>query len=552
MRKRTLKSCIGLALCLALLAGGFPAPTARAEGEKETYLAQLAAAGFPASYQESLWTLHQQYPNWTFQVMTPSVTWAQALAAESALGVSLVPGSAASSWKSTQAGAYNWTTSTWVMLDSGGWVAASAGIVAYYLDPRNFLGGDAVFQFLHQGFDGAAQTAEGLTAMVQGTYLADTALDLDGDAANGVDTYVNTIYAAASRYGVSPYVVASILLQEQGRSGASDSISGANSRFPGYYNYFNIGAYKTADFTAVERGLWYASGGNSGATSYGRPWNTRIGALAGGVEFYAANYLNAGQTTLYLKRFNVQGENPCAHQYMTNAGGACAEGVTLAGAYTAEMRAAALTFSIPVYSGMPETASPLPEGGGSVNDKLAALSVTGYDLTPAFSRDVTDYTVVVPNSAASVTLDAAPCDALASVSGTGDRALAVGSNVLTVTVRAVNGSVMTYTLRISRQEAAGGGAAEPTAAPETTPAPAATVEPTPAPAASAPTRKRGDVSGDGNVQINDLILLRNHLLGTAVLTGDALAAADTDGDGKVQINDLIRIRNHLLGIAIIQ
>ena len=66
-----------------------------------------------------------------------------------------------------------------------------------------------------------------------------------------------------------------MMLQEMGTNGASDSISGTNRRFPGYYNAFNIGAYKTAEYSAVERGLWYASGGHNGSgTSWGRPWNS--------------------------------------------------------------------------------------------------------------------------------------------------------------------------------------------------------------------------------------------------------------------------------------
>lgn len=64
---------------------------------------------------------------------------------------------------------------------------------------------------------------------------------------------------------------------------------------------------------------------------------------------------------------------------------------------------------------------------------------------------------------------------------------------------------------------------------------------------------KGDASGDGKIMINDIIKLRNHLLGTSVLSGSFAAAADVSGDGKIMINDIILIRNHLLGTkAIVQ
>ncbi|MBE6969494.1 MAG: cadherin [Ruminococcaceae bacterium] len=534
MAKGLRKKFIALALLLFLWLGSVPV---QAEGD---YAAELAAKGFPESYHAALIALHEKYPQWVFEAFTPSVGWAEALQRETVLGVSLVQGSSPSSWKSTQEGAYNWVTSTWVELDSGGWVAASDSIVAYYMDPRNFLDEQNVFQFLHQGYDGAVQTREGLSAMVQGSYLADAAPDTDADGNNGVTTYIDCLVAAAEQSGVSPYVLASILTMEQGKSGQSESISGQNSRYPGLYNYFNVGAYKAPGFSAVERGLWYAGGGNSAATSYGRPWNTPWKSILGGAEFYGKNYMEAGQTTLYLKRFNVQGAEPCSHQYMTNVEGAAAEGRKLAAAYTEEMRGGALRFYIPVYEGMPAAAVSLPEGSGSVNAKLASLSVSGCLLTPEFSRDTLSYTAVLTHETDSVDISAAPCDAAASVSGTGTHALQTGLNTFTITVTAPSGDSRQYTLFLSRKAAEG----EETPPPEATDEPAG--EPTPTPDA-APAVLSGDTDGDGAVAINDLIRVRNHILGTAPLSGTALSAADTDADGTVAINDLIRIRNMILG-----
>lgn len=575
-----------------------PEPTPQSN-DKDAYLAQLTEAGFPASYQEALWTLHQKYPNWEFRAFATEVDWSAAVEEEHVLGKSLVSGSAPSSWKSTQPGAYNWTDSTWNELDSGGWVAASREIIAHYMDPRNSLDSEAVFQFLHQGFDSAAQTREGLAAMVKGSFLADTSRDLDNDGSNGVTTYAESLYAAGSTHGINPYVLASMMIQEMGTAGKSDSISGTNSRFPGYYNAFNLGAYKDKNFTAVERGLWYASGGNNGGTSYGRPWNTLYKAVLGGAQYYAANFVNRGQNTLYLKRFNVQGSNMFSNQYMTNVSGAHSEGRLLAKAYSEDVRAGRLIFSIPVYNNMPASACPRPGGDGSPNTKLGSLSVSVGVLSPEFHRDTAEYTVIVPYETETVAIAATALDSAAAVSGGGEKALNVGSNVFGITVTAANGTSGSYTITVIRQEKAGpvsvtgpyrlgsdgrvsgivpgskpsdflgklglvGGTAQLLTADGS------------AKDANAPVSTGdllqihydldgvntlygayyvliyGDVNGDGAVLINDLVKVRNHLLGNGTLTGLSLSAADANRDGSVMINDLIKLRNHIAGGSAIE
>lgn len=516
----------------------------------------LRDAGFPESYIAPLLRLHESYPVWEFLPFFPPTDWHSALAEESVLGRSLVWSGAPSSWKSTREGAYNWTDSTWYELDSGGWVAASEGIIAYYMDPRNFLDADRIFQFLDQRFDAATQTAEGLNTIAAGTYLADGSRNVDPGGASGVTTCADALYIAGETWGVSPYVLASMMLLEQGASGASESISGLNARFPGVYNAFNVGAYKAPGFTAVERGLWYASGGSGGVgVSYGRPWNTLYKAILGGAEYYARNFVNQGQTTLYLKRFNVQGTRMFRNQYMTSVAGAASEGSLLAGAYSESMRALPLRFSIPVYAGMPALACPQPTGTGSPNALLRTLGVDGGAMTPEFDRHIMEYTVIVPETADSAEIIAEPLSAAASVSGTGGVTLQPGENAVIITVTAENGAAAVYTLRILRRTGESGlpvteeptpvpGLSEPVA--ETPSAPEPSASPAPEPTAP-PSRHRGDVNGDGQISIGDLIRIRNHLLGAALLSDEELAAADVNGDGAVQINDLVRLRNWLLG-----
>lgn len=57
----------------------------------------------------------------------------------------------------------------------------------------------------------------------------------------------------------------------------------------------------------------------------------------------------------------------------------------------------------------------------------------------------------------------------------------------------------------------------------------------------------GDVNGDGKVSSLDYIQIKNHIMGSKKLTGDALKRADVNGDGKVSSLDYIKIKNHIMG-----
>ena len=139
-----------------------------------TFENYLNSQGFPESYKVSLRTLHTEHPTWVFQAQKTGLNWSDVMAAEGAVGTNLVSKSSISSWKSTEYGAYDWNTGTWTGFDGSSWVAASKDIVAYYMDPRNFLNDTYVFQFLHHAYDSNAQTREGLTSLITGTFLEKT------------------------------------------------------------------------------------------------------------------------------------------------------------------------------------------------------------------------------------------------------------------------------------------------------------------------------------------------------------------------------------------
>ena len=558
--------------------------------EFEAYLKQQ---GFPESYWSGLKVLHAMYPEWVFKADHNGFDWNYAVDQESKIGNSLVQSSSKSSWKSTDPKAYNWDTGVWTVFDTGGWVAASREIVAYYMDPRNFLTQNSIFQFLLQSFDANVQNVAGVERLVSGTFLANTVTDTDGKKLY----YPQVIYDAGKKVGVNPYVLAAMIIQEQGTKGLSDSISGKAPGFEGYFNFYNIGAVAGGGNTAVKNGLIYAKGGANGTgTSYGRPWNSRAKAITGGAQFYANGYVTAGQNTLYLKRFNVQGDNPFTHQYMTSVWGAASEGLSLVGGYSEDLRQAPLVFSIPVYDDMPGSPCAQPTGDGSPDNRLSTLKVGSYALTPAFNNDTANYSVVVPYSASSVTVTATPKNSKAKVSGAGAVPLKVGSNTVKVTVTAENGSQRTFTLTIAREanqeefsinpkykvsgskQVSGitlgtkvsdfvknlnivGGYAQVKTAGGSTKQNSAVVA-----TGDTVTIYRndgtqyakwtvviyGDVNGDGVITNSDRVKIRNHVLGTSKLSGVYFAAGDINSDGQVSNTDRIKIRNHILGTALIK
>lgn len=299
-------------------------------------------------------------------------------------------------------------------------------------------------------YPGGHQNGSSSPAVPGGNGSGDSSSGAYTSGNGGTISYVDVIMQAAQVSGVNPYVLAAMIIQEQGSDGRGNSIKGNNSSYPGYYNYFNVGAYAAGGMGAVERGLWYASQNDS----YGRPWNTPEKSIIGGAQFYGENYVRAGQDTFYLKKYNVQGSNLYKHQYMTNVDGAASEGSIFAESYSDRLKTMPLRFKIPVYRGMPDSPCMRPTGDGSPNNKLKGLGVEGFSLTPTFSRDTYSYNLIVDNSVSTVSVYATAIDQAASLSGTGNFQISAGTNEIRVRVRAQNGSERDYVIYVVRQ---GGG-----------------------------------------------------------------------------------------------
>lgn len=410
--------------------------------EDADFESYLNAQGFPDSYKDALRNLHAQYPKWTFVADHINYDWDTVVENESLVGRSLVEKNNISSWKSTEPSAYDYSSGTWYGFDGANWVAASKELVAYCMDPRNFLDSSSVFQFEKLAYDANLHTITGVESVVTGTFMSGTSISDDN---GGTMTYAQAIMTAAQLTGVSPYHLASRIIQEVGKDGGSASISGAVAGYSGIYNYYNQGAYAHDGNTAVTNGLIYARD---------KGWTSRLKAIVGGAEYIGKNYINAGQNTLYYEKFDFVG-TPYTHQYMTNILAPSSEAANVAKGYTEEMRKNLnLVFVIPVFNNMPAQACAKPTGDGSPNNVLNTLTVEGYSLTPTFSKFVYEYDLIVGKDVEAVNVAAGVLDSSAKLEGTGRIALAEGTNTVTVKVTAANGDVRNYTLHIYKGDTA--------------------------------------------------------------------------------------------------
>lgn len=93
------------------------------------------------------------------------------------------------------------------------------------------------------------------------------------------------------------------------------------------------------------------------------------------------------------------------------------------------------------------------EASYSKDNDLKSLSVEGFEISPEFDKDVTEYSVVVPENTTEITINAEENDSAASVTGAGTQTVTQGTNTFQIVVRAENGSEKTYNLTVEVKDA---------------------------------------------------------------------------------------------------
>jgi beta-N-acetylglucosaminidase len=329
------------------------------------------------------------------------------------------------------------------------------------MDPRNFLTEKGIFQFETLAFNSQYQNAVGVESILYNTPLYNKNYSFINDSgATVTKSYSESFMDAAVYSGVSPYHLASRSKQEvvTGVTTLSDSVSGTFSGYQGFYNFFNIGAYhSTAAGGAIANALKYAKNGTTSSslnTQYLIPWDNPYDAIVGGSYIIGSTYIKRGQDTIYLQKFNMTAASTFSHQYMANIEAPNAEAAKTYAAYS-NMSTMPLVFSVPVYLNMPETVSQVPVKAYNPNNWLKTLAVDGYSLSPTFDLKADQqYSLIVPNSTASIKVSASAVSTKATVQGTGNIILNTGNNIVTITVTAENGNTRNYIINVFREAAA--------------------------------------------------------------------------------------------------
>ncbi|WP_312103317.1 SH3 domain-containing protein [Lachnoclostridium sp.] len=424
---------------------------------------QLTMQGFPDSYKPYLRALHEAYPEWTFEAYHTGLDWNSVIDNQSIPGKNLISNGKGIEWKSLEDKAYNWKTDSFIVYDGSTWVTASRDATMYYMDPRNFLDDKSIYQFEVLTYKTSYQNLSGVESILKFTPMYNSSYTYtDEFGMTQSITYGETFIKAAEYSGVSPYHLASRVKQEvvTGTSSLSNSVSGTVSGWEGLYNFYNIGAYNsTVAGGAVANGLKYAKSGSTNATLNVRsliPWNNRYRSIVGGAFIIGDSYINRGQDTIYLQKFNVTPTSTHAHQYMSNVEAPFSEGKKVGLAY-AEIGNLPLVFSIPVYLNMPKIPCAAPTTKYNPNNYLKTLSVKDLNgneltLTPTFDiLNTKEFFLVVPNSCEGINISASTVSSKAVLSGTGVVQLNPGHNEFTIVVIAQNGDLREYTISVVRE-----------------------------------------------------------------------------------------------------
>ncbi len=450
--------------------------------------------------------LQRQYPNWNFKLLYTKLDWNEVIRNEYT-GHGTSPKNLV--YKSEK------YKGEWICpicgdraYDNGNWRCASEQAIKYMMDPRASLNASDVFQF--EELTNVGCDINTLKNMTRGTFL---------------EGHEQGIINAANNNNVNAYYIVARLIQEQGTSGSVlTSGAGYNGQYVGYYNAFNIAASGNSSSAIILNALNYAQK---------KGWTSLDASIDGGISFLAKQYIQKGQNTLYLQKFDVEETNGYySHQYMQNILAAQNEGMTLKNTYSSiNSIASPHTFVIPVYENMPVEVSKRPDSNGS-------------NVKPNPNEDL-----VRVNVGSSLRIRNSP---------NGDKTIGwlYKDEVVTRLEKATSKVGGTYWDKIRKSDGTVGYAARETYENE------AEYKLYLVPINESDNNNNGnnnndngnnnddymagDVNGDKKITSSDYVLIKDYIMESSPLSDTAKKAADYNKDGKITSSDYVLIKDYIM------
>ena len=305
------------------------------ENNKQKYVEyngkNLSESKYPG-YKEMIDQLLQDHPNWKFTLFYTRLDWEDVIENEGHSDnrlnpLNLIPDS------SNYPEDWECEIDKGKTFDNGTWLCASDKVIKYQMDPRNILNEENIFQFKELNYVENAQNIEGLQSLTEDTFL-------EGESIS------KAIIEAGKNSNLDPYFIASRLIQEQGRNGTVLS-RGCEYNGITVYNPFNINATGNSSEEIIQNASRYA---------YEKGWDTLEKGLIGGIGFMKEGYINKGQNTLYLQKFDIvdQDGKLYTNQYMQNLLAPQSEAKNMLEIYKKSNTVdSSLNFIIPLYENMP-------------------------------------------------------------------------------------------------------------------------------------------------------------------------------------------------------
>lgn len=309
------------------------------DNDKQKYVVyngnNLKESKYPG-YKELIDEIQEKHPSWTFTLFYTKLDWNEVIDNEGhsdtrSNPLNLIPDSSKypDDWKCE--------IDKDKTFDNGTWLCASDKAIKCQMDPRNILNEDNIFQFEELKFVEGAQTQEGINSITNNTFLSG-------------DNIAEALLEAGKKANLDPYFIASRLIQEQGRNGTVLS-QGYQYNDTVVYNPFNIKATGNSQEEILTNAADYA---------YSQGWDTLEKGLIGGIEFVKEGYINKGQNTLYLQKFDIVNADGklYTNQYMQNLLAPESEASNMLKIYeTSNTIDSDLNFIIPLYENMPKEIS---------------------------------------------------------------------------------------------------------------------------------------------------------------------------------------------------